>query len=58
MKKFLSTHSLGKKGSRTEKQVLEKMKNNMDKHASSISNKKSEKIEGWIIRALEKAESQ
>jgi len=52
VKKFLSTHSLGEKGSRTEKQVLEKIKNNMDKHTSSISDKKSERIEKWIKKAM------
>lgn len=57
VKKFLTKHSLGKKGSRTERQVLEKMKNNMDKHISSVSDKKSDKIESWVKKEIKKIES-
>eukprot|EP00795_Rhopilema_esculentum_P007813 gene7813-13677_t len=56
VKKFISTHSLGEKGSRTEKQVLEKMKTNVDKHSSSTAKTKSEKIEKWIKKEIRKLE--
>eukprot|EP00794_Sanderia_malayensis_P004789 gene4789-5416_t len=54
VKKFLSKHSLGEKGSRTERLAIEKIKNNMDRQTSSISSRRSTLIEAWVVRQLNK----
>ena len=49
MKNFLKSHPIGAKGSRTELQVLEKIKNNIKRHSDCESNRKTiKKIRDWL----------
>ena len=48
----MSKHSIGKKGSMTEKQILEKIENNMQKHGSGTKKGSGKTIEKWVLREM------
>jgi len=54
VKDFFKKHPIGKKNSMTEKQILEKIQNNIHKHSSHDSQVYMKHIESWVNKELEK----